>query len=53
MPYKLTDVYKNSLLSVILLFLKNKIIFTWIFNFSEPIFALTKFNNLLKCYQER
>jgi len=22
-------------------------------NFSKVIFALTKFNNLLKCYQER
>jgi hypothetical protein len=25
----------------------------WILNFSDAIFALTKFKHLLKCYQER
>ena len=48
-------IIKQKLLLEIQLSLFNKIKRKniWLLTFSNAIFVLTKFNNLLKCYQER
>ena len=43
-PHELNNIPKNF---------RKKWMNIWILNFSNAIFALTKFKHLLKCYQER